>query len=569
MMEEKKKIIARMLLRVSSNQQLDADGDLSVQRRIVADYIKVHDEWELDAGKPEYYEGGVSGFKNSVKDRQALQDILTDAQNGEFEVLVCYKDDRLGRREDEIPQYIKKLAGFGVLVYTVKDGCITPQSHIEDLLNYIRYWHAEGSSIDTSQRVRDAARENVRLGRNQGGNAPYGYKLEFSGEYSKHQRALKKKVLDPGRAEVVRYIYDLAKTSGYGAHKIASVLNSDEKMRAMSPNGQIWKGGTVRDILRNPIYTGYEAYNRREKRNGHFIRLDHSEWVLSEQCNEEIQIIPPELWEEVQDLREQRKEQIDTRKECNGHAQTKTSQFLALLDVAYCGYCGRKLTNGSKYNYWTTKDGEKRRSVVGYYRCQAKHQGEPCEGKTLYRADNIDPKIFEFVADYLTTLEDNSVVLTKLIETEQEQKKVTQQNIRNKQRALDQIDKNIKVLEDNIPLALCGECAFSAEELQEQIRKNKEKKLTLEKEIDKMKINMSTRYSEAAEVDRFVSQIPQWKEVFKNGSVDEKRVVINRLIDRVDVWDGKIKIHVRVNLKEFLSRKTSHDPTTPYIPGSG
>lgn len=567
-MDEEKKIIARMLLRVSSNQQLDADGDLSVQRRIVMDYIKVHEEWKLDCGKPEYYEGGVSGFKNSVDERQALQDILADAKKGEFEILVCYKDDRLGRREDEIPQYIKRLAGFGVLVYTVKDGCITPQSHIEDLLNYIRYWHAEGSSIDTSQRVKDAAKENVRLGRNQGGNAPYGYKLEFSGEYSKHQRALKKKVIDPERAEIVRRIYDLAKTSGYGAQKITAILNSDEAARVMSPNGQMWKSGTVRDILRNPIYTGYEAYNRREKRNGHYIRLNHSEWVLSEQCNESIQIISPDLWEEVQELREQRKKQIDTRKECNGHVQTKTSQYLTLLDVVYCGYCGRKLTNGSKYNYWTTKDGEKRRSVVGYYRCQSKQQGEFCNGKTVYRADNVEPKVFDFLTDYLTALEDNSTVLTKLLETEREQKKAAWQNIKSKERAYEQIEKNIKVLEENIPLALCGECAFSADELQEQIRKNKEKKLTLEEEIAKIRSDMSTRYRETAEIDRFVLQIPEWKEAFRSGSVDEKRVIVNRLIKRIDVWEEKIKIHVRVNLKEFLSRKSNHEPTTLYRPGS-
>ena len=38
----------RMLLRVSSNQQLEADGDLSVQRQIVLDYIGQHEDWVLD-----------------------------------------------------------------------------------------------------------------------------------------------------------------------------------------------------------------------------------------------------------------------------------------------------------------------------------------------------------------------------------------------------------------------------------------------------------------------------------------------------------------------------------------
>ena len=38
----------RMLLRVSSNQQLEADGDLSVQRQIVLDYIGQHEDWVAD-----------------------------------------------------------------------------------------------------------------------------------------------------------------------------------------------------------------------------------------------------------------------------------------------------------------------------------------------------------------------------------------------------------------------------------------------------------------------------------------------------------------------------------------
>ena len=47
------KIKTRMLLRVSSRQQLDADGDLPTQRRIVENYIRAQKGWELDAVKSE------------------------------------------------------------------------------------------------------------------------------------------------------------------------------------------------------------------------------------------------------------------------------------------------------------------------------------------------------------------------------------------------------------------------------------------------------------------------------------------------------------------------------------
>ena len=43
----------RTLLRVSSHQQLEADGDLKLQRQIVSDYVDQHEDWESD-GK-EYF----------------------------------------------------------------------------------------------------------------------------------------------------------------------------------------------------------------------------------------------------------------------------------------------------------------------------------------------------------------------------------------------------------------------------------------------------------------------------------------------------------------------------------
>ncbi len=90
----------RMLLRVSSNQQLDADGDLNIQRQIVSDYVQAHPDWNLD--KKEYFEGSNSGYKNAVADRDVLQEALQDAEKKDYDILVVYKDDRIGRRMWEI-----------------------------------------------------------------------------------------------------------------------------------------------------------------------------------------------------------------------------------------------------------------------------------------------------------------------------------------------------------------------------------------------------------------------------------------------------------------------------------
>ena len=96
-----------MLLRVSSSQQLEADGDLSLQRQLVMDYVSEHEDWELD--EKEYFEGSRSGYKTAVSRRHVLQEALEDARKREYDILAAYKDDRIGRRMWEIGAYVMAL----------------------------------------------------------------------------------------------------------------------------------------------------------------------------------------------------------------------------------------------------------------------------------------------------------------------------------------------------------------------------------------------------------------------------------------------------------------------------
>ena len=163
-MKEDTKKRVRILLRVSSDQQLEANGDLSIQRKLVVEEVTKHEEWILDS--KEYFEGSNSGYKNSVADRDVLQEALRDAENREYDILLAYKDDRLGRRMLEIPMYIKSLKEFGVDVYTVKDGLLTPANGdvMEMLKLAFQYGMAEKSSSDTGMRVRDTAKKLVQQG---------------------------------------------------------------------------------------------------------------------------------------------------------------------------------------------------------------------------------------------------------------------------------------------------------------------------------------------------------------------------------------------------------------------
>lgn len=544
----------RMLLRVSSNQQLEADGDLSVQRQLVKDYIFSQSDWQLD--EKEYFEGSNSGYKNAVADRNILQEALQDAKAKEYDILVVYKDDRIGRRMWEIGAYVMSLKSFGVDIYTVKDGCISPESDdiMGQMMLALRYGNAQKSSSDTGMRVKDTAQKLVQKGKFMGGKAPYGYKLELSGEVSKHGRALHHLVVVPEQAEVVKYIYELSLHKEYGASKIAKILNEHEVYKNRAPR-DIWKSGTITSILTNPIYAGYTAYKRRERIDGKYHKLDSKDWVFAEKPDPKIAIIDEDMWNRVQDTRKQRADKyIKSLENQNVTIIRRNSGMLALIDVLHCGYCGRKMTNGSKYNYWTIKDtGERRTSKIAIYKCPNAWNGIPHDKTKQYRADQIEPMVFEALAEYIGKLQENEDVFTQIEENQNQQKTVKQSELDKEQSELENIQSKIAVMESNIPNAMTGDYPLSLEELAGIIRKHKElekkhKRIVEDKkaELDAMKVSMD-------DWENIRTKIPTWQDVFWNADTTTKRVLVNKLIERIDITKDNINIRFKINLNDFFT----------------
>ena len=562
----------RMLLRVSSNQQLDADGDLGVQRRIVKEYIEQNSEWKLDA--KEYFEGSNSAYKNSIADRDVLQEALRDAEKKEYDILVAYKDDRLGRRMWEAGAYIMTLKKHGVDVYTVKDQCITPQD--DDVMQQIilawRFGNAQKSSSDTGMRVKDTAKKLVQSGRFMGGKAPYGYELVHSDVVSKHGRLLKKLVIVPERAEVVRYIYELSLYKEYGSAKIALTLNNDETYKHLTPtpNGD-WKGGTITSILTNPVYAGYVAYNRREQTNGKYHRLNGEDWIISEKRNEDIAIVDEDTWNKVQVKRTERGLQFTKKLENQNVTVIKRNDgMLPLIDVIHCGYCGCKLLNGSKYNYWKIQStDEKRASKIPAYKCQNAWQGVPHNDFKMIRADRVESIVFQAMAEYIGKLQENEDVFEKIQNNQNKDKQEKERYIEQLQNELKKIKNEISAMEEHIPSAIMGEYALSLEYLTTLIDKHKklgEKKVAeleqRQSELDSMEVSIE-------EWEDVRKNMPTWQEIFLGADKSVKRVLVNRLIERIDVTKEQIVIQFKIDLNNFLSqyRMRDNDSTTQYIHG--
>ena len=555
----------RMLLRVSSNQQLEADGDLSVQRQLVLEYIEKRSDWKLD--EKEYFEGSNSGYKNSVADRDVLQDALQDARNKEYDILVAYKDDRIGRRMWEIGAYVMSLKNCGVDIYTVKDGCISPES--DDIMGQmvlaLRYGNAQKSSSDTGMRVKDTAKKLVQRGKFMGGKAPYGYTLELSGEISKHGRALKHLVIDEQKAEVVTYIYNLAVQKEYGSVKIAKILNSHDQYKNEAPN-DVWKAGTIASILTNPIYAGYTAYNRRTRIDGKYHKIGSDDWIIAEESNPEIAIITTDIWNRAQDMRKKRADEIAKKEEhkpYNINVIKNNTGTLALIDVLYCGYCGRKMTNGSRYNYWKIKStGERRSGKVGLYKCQDMWSGTVHPGRGFCRADRIEPIVFSAISEYIGKLQENENVFQEIEVNKRAEKRSLNSELDKDRQELVKIQKKIDVMEENIPQAMTGEYPLSLEDLVRLIDKQKDMYRKQQEIIKQKERKMENMDVSITEWDYLKKQIPTWQQVFLEADAHTKRVLVDKLIERIDIKEEQITIRFRIRLEDFIDHPGKNGDTT-------
>ena len=130
------------LYRVSTKGQVDKD-DIPMQKQACREFAARQRGWVI---KKEFQEQGVSGFKISANDRDAVQELKTAALKKEFDVLLVFMFDRLGRIDNETPFVVEWFIKNGIEVWSVNEGEQRMDSHVDKLMNYIRFWQANGES---------------------------------------------------------------------------------------------------------------------------------------------------------------------------------------------------------------------------------------------------------------------------------------------------------------------------------------------------------------------------------------------------------------------------------------
>lgn len=145
-MNEETRVIC--LYRVSTLGQVEKN-DIPMQRQCCREFA-AEQGWTI---MKEFSEKGISGYKVSAKERDAIQEIQKETLAGTFDVLLVFMFDRLGRKDDETPFVVEWFVKNGIQVWSAKEGQQRFDTHVDKLMNYIRYWQASGESLKTSIRT--------------------------------------------------------------------------------------------------------------------------------------------------------------------------------------------------------------------------------------------------------------------------------------------------------------------------------------------------------------------------------------------------------------------------------
>lgn len=512
------------LYRVSTLKQVEKD-DIPMQKQACREFAQ-RQGWQIVG---ETSEKGVSGFKVSAKDRDAILDIQADAVKGKFDILLVFMFDRLGRREDETPFVVEWFVRNGIEVWSTQEGQQRFDNHVDKLMNYIRYWQASGESIKTSIRTKTRLGQIVEEGRFRGGVAPFGFRLEKQGRLNKKGYGVYEIIIDDTEAPIVRMVFNKYLNEGYGSHRICTFLQSQGITNRAGSN---FTNTTIQHMLKNVIYTGV-------LRSGD---------TYSEPFPE-LEIIDKHTFDRVQEMLEQRSVAY---KERNMPLRTKGQGLLS--GSLYCGHCGARLIQTSNVYRRPKVDGTKVEHIRIRYVCYNKtRHPQFCDGQTGYTVSKVDEIIEQLVCDMLCNAKNSP--RTALLDSQyREFMDSVKSNLKRSETALGRHEINLEALKKELLAVIKGESILDRATLNETIAATKEGYEKAAADVEHWRGELGKGEAVAQRLNQQFQQVMTWASAYSTSTFEEKKMIIAQIVDKIRLKrDYEIDVELKINYNDFCA----------------
>lgn len=486
------------------------------------------------------------GFSGGNTNRPEFRRLLEDARAKKFEVLICYRLDRISRNVADFSTTLETLQKYDIDFVSIREQFDT-SSPMGRAMIYIASVFAQLERETIAERVRDNMLELAKTGRWLGGIAPLGYEadpVKYFDE-SMNERSMVKLKQVPEELKTVKLIFDkylefkaLNKVETY-------LLQSNIKTK----RGNNFSKNNLRIILSNTVYVkateevfdylesldittcgepdgihGLLSYNKQKgvsNDNGKIVRVyrDTSDWIAAVSSHKGI--IEASDWLQAQQILLQNKDRYITSPKAHN---------AILTGIIKCAICGSSMRISRGH---TDKTG----TNIYYYKCTLKYQskGVRCNNKNV-RVDQLDTVV-------KNSLKELGINKKALIEKIKSKNKAT--------RSQSDSPSKIYALENQI------------EEKKKQMN-NLVTKLSMDNDIED--ILVSKIKSLKAEISSLHTELEKQKNL--NSEFDEEEVnlsFLEMLLDRCSLIDTLSNDEVKELVKGLVEKITWNGTTQDFV----
>ena len=428
-----------------------------------------------------------AGFSGGSLNRPEMTNLINDVKHGLFDTVLVYKLDRLSRNVRDTLYLIKDVFNINKIDFVSIQENIDTSSAMGTLFLTLLSAIAEFEREQIKERM-----QLGKLGRAKSGKSMQWAKTSFGYDYIKETGTLS---VNPYQALIVRKMFEWY-LSGMSITKLRDALNEQYGQ------DKEWNYRTVRVILSNPVYCGYNQFK------GQIFPGTHEPIISEEDFNKT-------------------QEEIKTRQRTAAQ-RFNPRPFQAkymLSGIAQCGYCSAPLA--IKLGM-IRKDGTR----LVKYECKQRHPRKT-KGVTVYnnnaKCDSgfyFKDDIEHFVLTEISKLQTDSDYIDKLF-SNTDKETIDRDSY---QKQIDNLTAKISRLND-----LYIDDRISLEELQKRSSDFMAERSALEKELD------ADTSLKAVERKEDIRRVLDTKDIFTL-DYEQQKAIARALISKVRVTSESIVI---------------------------
>ncbi len=525
--ENVRKILA-LYTRVSTIEQSEEGYSIDEQERLLRSWAEKNNYEVYKC----YSDRGISG--KDIKNRPALKELLKDAEEKKFDMVISWKINRISRKLADVLKIVDILEKNDITFksYSEPFETDTPAGKMQFQMMALIGEFERGT---IAQNVKMGMCAKAKAGEWCGGRV-LGYDLVPMENKEGTKRGKTKLTINEIEARSVRLIFN-EYVNGKGYKAITNQLN---KLGYKTKKGNDFSVGSIREILTNPVYIGKVRYNVRQNWSEKRRRNINANPIITDGVHEPI--IDEVLWDKVQAIMESKK----------GKPSRIYDGEYPLTGILRCPKCGAGMVISRTTN--KLADGTKKR--IAYYCCGAwKNKGTSVCNSNTIRVDKANEYVFNKISELLS----NEKMVKSIVNNINKER---HKKISPAKKELERIDKELEKIDRKKTklFEAYEEELISKEEFKERKDELNKRAKSLQEEKEPLLVTLSDDVSEEIPYEFVRSILENFSKVLTESATrEQQKKLLHMIISEITINETReidsIKLKINDSLVDYISKE--------------